>query len=177
MKKVLRVSHFVLLVGTLIHYLVTVVRLYAANDPSLTASPLESVEMLLTLGMLTFAAIYLVRDHQKNAALYYKIFLYVLAIATALSAIFTPFADGGVLLWLTALAAALLASVKNYGKTASFVTAALLIALRIALLVIGIVSDGGALVIGTDVCQILLALTVLVMVGEKYIDKAERGSK
>ena len=145
--------------ATLTRMLATVVRLFA----------------------LLFAGFYLLSGYSKNAAKYYKTFgiIYALTIVVGIitcitNTVFVMDIICSVLLLIGIL---VLVSVKNLGKTKSFVICAFLVALQIACVVL-VYLEGDPIIVKIDMFMgVDLACLYGIMTYAKYLDKAERGTK
>ncbi len=130
--------------------------------------------------------IYLVKGYKKNAAAYFKGYVWIILIADMFAVIvgITEAASYFCkIVWAAALILlAVLAAGKDLGKTKSFAVAGLILLCKVVLL-IPIIMDRSILgaafvpVILDMIAQIVRTITTGFMVCGKYLDKAERGTK
>lgn len=150
----------------------------------------ELTELANALSIFTLAAgfIYLVYGYKKNAAVYYKIFMGLLVvsqgvfIAGLISGNETYPVYISLIYAIAFVTAVILAVAKDFGKNMTFAVCIALVACRIAILVINLLTaetfDNAAFcTLSSDISNLLIVGTAILMITEKYIDKSERGSK
>lgn len=130
---------------------------------------------------------YMTLGYKKDAASYYKIYMWVLVIAEALNAAMIGTVGYESALWAVLKSAVLvlfvvLAVGKDLGKTKSTVFALLLVAIQIGFVAWSIVTisdphkSNAMFILCDNVCQLILAGTTGLMVCAKYLDKTARGT-
>ena len=147
------------------------------------AAPVSLVRVVFEMIAIASAFFYAVYGYKKDAAKYYKAFLIALGLAKLAMVIVsviesgvlgTGFGVSTVLFAVSFVLAAVLAFVKDLGKTKSLCAVA-------AMFVIDLVNEVILLVKFADVFNAVIVLAVSIITVEfviaKYIDKAERGSK
>ena len=143
---------------------------------------LQSITAILTL---VSGFLYLTHGYRKNAAAYYKGFVWILLIKEIISTVAgnTSSVYLNKFIWTICLVLLTILTVgKDLGKTKSFTLVGLILAGKIILLInyISIMDALGAAgisVVMDMVGQIILTITTALMVCGKYLDKESRGAK
>lgn len=158
---------------------------------------LMRIEAVLMIASLLSAFVYILKGYSKNMAKAYKVFLYTFlaeAVLSIVSVIVTSnqLADMDsivlpiILSVIIALCIAILAFVKDLGKTKSFIAAGVLLATTFVSYFMGSSAHEGVVrggeVIYTSIgllrsSTVLLAFTLGFLVIAKYVDKTARGTK
>lgn len=151
------------------------------------------IEAVVMIVSLISAFVYILKGYSKNMAKVYKVFMYSFLLAEVLGLIASltiDIATGALPIVLGAIiiiAIALLAFIKDFGKTNSFITAAILLAASFVSYFTGAgahpgVVRGGEDIINTSIgllqsTTVLLSFVVGFLVIAKYVDKTARGTK
>lgn len=151
------------------------------------------IEAVVMIVSLISAFVYILKGYSKNMAKVYKVFMYSFLLAEVLGLIASltiDIATGALPIILGAIiiiAIALLAFIKDFGKTNSFITAAVLLAASFVSYFTGAgahpgVVRGGEDIINTSIgllqsTTVLLSFVVGFLVITKYVDKTARGTK
>lgn len=148
---------------------------------------LANVSFLMNIAALVSCFIYLFKGYKKNAAIYYKIFMWLLLASEIIeyALIFSKGIDFSVfssfVKVLTLVAFVLLAGAKDYGKVKSNIISIALVALTLYTVILLIPSLKHLGVFNPYMIdafgQLILASSAALMVCGKYVDKTARGTK
>ena len=181
----IKIIHLILMVAAIGLSIAALVQY--GSDSSQFASPFAVVCTVLGIITLIAGFIYLAMGYKKNAAVYYKAFMYLLLITSVIQVAYimntmrTPL-NYTFLYLISLVMLTVLAVAKDFGKTKTLIVALICILCRVILLILSLCNlkiFGTATVglLGNDIANILLAITTAFMVTGKYLDKAERGTK
>lgn len=182
----LKICHLVLLtlgLATLCYF--TCIRLKTGIN--ITDNTFEILLLLTRILAFVFGFIYLILGFKKNAATYYKLFMWCLVISTVFSVcMITRVTEHNnfvlLLLCVRLVLFTVLAVGKDLGKNTTYILIYVLLAISIyaGFDSLQLAKTGSTFGIGAsldNIVQALLVGTAGIMVAEKYIDKASRGAK
>ena len=177
----LKIGHLILIVAGIALYVVT---LFCFNQGS---TALMKTSTVLNIVALVAGFVYLSMGYKKNAAVYYKTFMWILVVAeiienTAIFSMGTSSVSNTLEVILALVLFVLLAGAKDYGKTKSNIIAIALVAINVYAVIslFSMLDQFGAMAMGVmfdQIGQLILASTTALMVCGKYIDKTARGTK
>lgn len=181
----LKIVHLIFIVLGLGFFVYTLFGLQ--NDFSNTKDAVfVGIHNVATICALISGFLYLVHGYKKNAAAYFKGYVWILLINEIFTVIWNNEIAGSYYLkfiWTISLVLLTILTVgKDLGKTKSFTVAGLFLVGKLIFLIYflskmqALGSSGIYLVLGAA-GQIVLAITTALMVCGKYLDKAERGTK
>ncbi len=182
----LKIIHLILLAAAEILCIAAIVT--SLSDASASGSLLGNICHVLEFLCLGTGITYFLRGYKKSAASYYKFFMYTFLVVVFVQTVKHMVELGNIniykaclylipLVMITTLAVA-----KDLGKTKSYIVAVILLisyvipfAFAIPLAINqNLISAIGLL--SSDIANIIIAITSLLMVAGKYIDKTERGA-
>ena len=180
----LKIVHLIFMVYGLCYSVYSLFGIKAiSSDAKLTAFVI--LQAVTAICALAFGFLYLTHGYKKNAAAYYKGYIWFLLIFEIFATIsgnrnesfFIKFVWAIDLVLLTVLTVG-----KDLGKVKSFALVGLILIGKIILLVYFIVMLEPSSAFGLNgvlsmISQIVLTITTALMVCGKYLDKAERGAK
>ena len=145
---------------------------------------IDNVSFISSVIALAVSLIYLTKGYKKNAHMFYKAFLWFLGISEIIrytsvfsqGATFTPFRT---FIWIMTLVAYIfIIGAKDYGKVKSNIVSITLVVLNLYSLIAIIPMmkqfEGLNVYLVDGIGQLIIALTTVIMVCAKYIDKTER---
>lgn len=182
----LKIIHLILLAAAEVLCIAAIVT--SSGDKSASGSILGSLCHILEFLCLGTGITYFLRGYKKSAASYYKFFMYTFLVMVFVQTVRHMVELGSLnifnaclylipLVMITTLAVA-----KDLGKTKSYIVAVILLisyiipfafAIPLAMEKDLIAAIG---LLSSDIANILIAITSLLMVVGKYIDKTERGT-
>lgn len=132
------------------------------------------------------AALYIIKGHSKNAAMFFKIFLILITVSELLRLITTPSfmyntvveeCIGLAVVALTFGAFMLLCFVKDLGKDLSLGLCGFIILSKLFVIIALIAKDNLIEVLLLPIIQALLTVLLGLLMNEKYVDKEARGTE
>lgn len=166
--------HIALMLGSLVFYLVC--------NSNATGGVANFIDIMLTVIAYISGVLYLIFGFKKEYAVFYKLFMIALLAETAFS-IVRNFIAGGqpsifmlVIDIITLAMIVILAFVKDIGRTKAILFAIILIICKLVPMIIAIVQSHDLAEISRSIAGFLLAGTTAILVTEKYLDKADRGT-
>ena len=150
--------------------------------------PIGLTSIVLNMVALTVGLIYLLKGYKKEAANYYKAFMWILVVSELLEAVARISSLGTTRTFdiftciLPFAFFLLLAGAKDYGKRASFILSiALLLSMILQIIpafaFVRNIGPAYIYVVIDFIGQFAIAGITVIMVCEKYLDKAARGAK
>ena len=140
----------------------------------------------LTIGLVS-ALMYTVYGYKKESALYYKLFMFLFFISLALSAYTqTLYIDGNISNWSISTYANfgriiplfLLTFMTNLGEKRSKICSYIVFGLCLVIFIrTCIVYTSNICYISTSLSHLTMSAVAVMLVNEKYVDKASRGAK
>ena len=181
----LKIIHLVFMLFGLCSYLYSIAKINAISSDMryIVISLCQSISAIFAL---ISGILYLVKGYKKNAATYFKGYVWIALIADMFATIVGITNIGSYFLkavWAVGLILlAILATSKDLGKTKSYAIAICIFICKAILL--GVTLSGYSIlgpafipVVFDAVAQIILTVTTSFMVCGKYIDKDSRGAK
>lgn len=146
------------------------------------------IDAILCIAALACGLIYALNGYKKDAAKYYKTFMYlylissVLSLGTSLSLAIADLGNFGILMIISniiiTISIFVLAFVKDFGEKKSNILSLLVLSLNILKLLSDISIKGITTpIISAGFGNLILACILCVFVSAKYADKASRGAK
>ena len=144
----------------------------------------DKIALILKMAALVSSFVYLIKGYKKQADKCYKIFMWILGITEIIGyasllnkGIQMPFFQGFISV-LTFAAFMLIIAANDYGKVKSNIISIALVVLT-GFTALSLIISFGILSLRTiiSICQFIFALTTVIMVRAKYIDKDSRGAK
>ena len=141
---------------------------------------LTKIDSIVCIAALIFGLVYSFNGYKKDAAKYYKIFMY-LYLLSSLVAVSTYFEGTKLIIFISNIIVSIclfvLAFAKDIGKEKSNFCALLTLALSLAKLLFALQGPTNMAGISAEFASVALACVLCVFVSAKYKDKEARGSK
>lgn len=183
----LKIVHMILMAAAFVMCVLVVVK--SSNGTTVSpATTFEGAVFFIILLAIIIAFVYLIRGSKKQYSYDYKIFM-VLYLCVAgftvanLMCLGEPIkAVHAVVLVIPVVTGTMLATGKDLGKNKTLILGAITVLCNVFILIYdvacqGTASDLGFKLMALDISTLLLTLTLVFMVIEKYLDKQARGSK
>ena len=179
-EKVIKLAHLIVTVVGLALYVISLLQ-YGSN-----INRIVFISILVNIVALVLGLIYLAMSYKKNAASFYKAFMWILVISeviesVSISSTFTPTVADIFRININLVLFTLIAGAKDYGKKNSYLLALCLVVFNVYT-VLNVLPTAGNfnidanLVIFDRIGQLMLAILASLMVCGKYIDKDARGT-
>ncbi len=180
-----KIVHLGFMIAGLCFYVYSITQLNVVydNKTNITISLFQAVSAILAL---VSGFLYLVNGYKKNAAAYYKGYVWIVLIADMFATVAGITEASSYLLksiWAVSLILlAILATGKDLGSTKSYTIAICILLCKVVLLVASfsyrqVLGSAFIPVILDLIAQIVLTVSTTLMVCGKYIDKESRGAK
>lgn len=146
-------------------------------------SPIAPLLSASAIAALVLGVVYLGDEYRKNAAFYYKAFMWLLLAAQVFQNAQYMVAGSqipallAVLSLVTLVLYVFLAVGKDMGKTKTILMALIVVAVKLAFAVWAAAGDAAVSAVTNGISEAILALVTSFMVCGKYMDKTARGTK
>ena len=181
----LKIVHLILMAAGLSFYIYSIAQIFSLYSDA-TYIVISLCQSISAVFALISGFLYLVKGYKKNAAAYYKGYVWIILIADMFAAIVgisvvTSYVVK--IIWAIGLILlAVLATSKDLGKAKSITIAVCIILCKTVLLIVALsiysVLDPVFVPVVMDAAsQLVLTFTTTFMVCGKYLDKAARGAK
>ena len=183
----LKIIHMILMAAAAVMCVLVVVKTSNGTTDS-PATTFEGAIFFIILLAIIVAFVYLIRGSSKQFSYDYKIFMVLyLCVAgfTVANLMCLPEAIKAVhaiVLVIPVVTGTMLATGKDLGKNKTLILGGITVLCNVFILIYDIASNGTATDFGfklmaLDISTLLLTLTLVFMVVEKYLDKQARGTK
>lgn len=183
----LKMVHLIIMVIGIALYIFSILQIRNNSFGDASTTVIVYIQSFAALCALISGFLYMLNGYKKNAAAYYKGYVWILLIAEGVAAThaisFAPSYFAKLAWILVIILFTILAVGKDLGKEKSFTISGILLAIEIGLFIYSIVSVISFLSVKTiayiidPIEHIILTITTMFMVCGKYVDKESRGTK